>query len=233
MCTIQCGTNDAVHVLFPYKLPYPAQIKVVQEVFSTLDADEREFSWMTLLVLISPSNPGVHVLVECPTGTGKTLAILCSVMAWMTQRLGAAGHGAKRRRPGPVKLYYAARTHGQAKQVMRELNRTEYASSLGVSAVILGGRKRLCAMEPVRDCNQVDAACRTLVGVARNAAANGLPMAPPPSGGYDPKKYDCSVGCKYYHGERMAEPKVPGHGEHDCAVQCQHYVPVLRLKGHG
>ena len=128
-------------------------------------------------------------------------------MAWMTQRLGAAGHGAKRRRPGPVKLYYAARTHGQAKQVMRELNRTEYASSLGVSAVILGGRKRLCAMEPVRDCNQVDAACRTLVGVARNAAANGLPMAPPPSGGYDPKKYDCSVGCKYYHGERIEKAK--------------------------
>ena len=120
------------------------------------------------------------------------MAILCSVLAWMTRRDGAARVGAKRRKMSCRKVYYATRTHGQAKQVMKELNKTRYVTDLGVSAVILGGREHLCAYDLVRAQQRRDWTCRQLVVIACESAASGLhtPLS---------TENDYSAGCVYYN----------------------------------
>jgi Rad3-related DNA helicase len=54
-----CGTQ--VH--FPFK-PYSCQIDYITKVLSAL-------------------NSGTNALLESPTGTGKTLSLLCATLAWV------------------------------------------------------------------------------------------------------------------------------------------------------
>ena len=50
-------------ILFPYK-PYNVQEDYMKNVVATLDAGE-------------------NALLESPTGTGKTLCLLCAALAWL------------------------------------------------------------------------------------------------------------------------------------------------------
>lgn len=56
-----------IPVEFPYQ-PYGSQLAFMGRVISTLDRAQRDGS--------------CHGLLESPTGTGKTLSLLCSVLAW-------------------------------------------------------------------------------------------------------------------------------------------------------
>jgi Rad3-related DNA helicase len=55
-----------VPVLFPFK-PYPSQRAMMAKVIQSL-------------------NQGANALLESPTGSGKSLALLCSSLAWVTQQ---------------------------------------------------------------------------------------------------------------------------------------------------
>ena len=56
-----------VPVEFPYK-PYGTQLAFMGQVIATLDRARRQ--WRS------------HALLESPTGTGKSLSLLCSALAW-------------------------------------------------------------------------------------------------------------------------------------------------------
>lgn len=56
-----------IEVEFPYQ-PYAAQMAFMSRVISTLDRAERDGH--------------CHALLESPTGTGKSLSLLCSIIAW-------------------------------------------------------------------------------------------------------------------------------------------------------
>lgn len=113
---IQVGS---IPVYFPFN-PYPDQEKYISTVISALNARE-------------------NALLESPTGTGKTLCLLTSTLAWLAyQRKLENERGATKK--SPIKIVYTSRTHSQLKQVVSELKSTPYRPVVSV----VGSRDQTC-----------------------------------------------------------------------------------------
>ncbi|KAM7347678.1 regulator of telomere elongation helicase 1 [Cochliomyia hominivorax] len=138
-----------IPVNFPFE-PYEVQRAYMEKV----------------ILCLRDSTNGV---LESPTGTGKTLSLLCSSLAWllakkqemkayMQKTIPAPGEGNKnmpeileqieminrskgKSNWGVPKIIYASRTHSQLTQAMQELKRTSYSF---MRAVVLGSRDQLC-----------------------------------------------------------------------------------------
>lgn len=116
----------------PYVNPYPTQIELIQKIHDTC------------------ANDGVGLL-ESPTGTGKTLGLLCGVLSV----------------PGIIEsnktIYYCTRTHSQIDQVIKEFARTEFAASVKILA--LGSRAMLCLNADVgkNTTQDINEQCKSLV----------------------------------------------------------------------
>lgn len=124
-------------VQFPYE-PYPAQSMYMEKVIECLD--EKQYG-----------------LLESPTGTGKTLSLLCASLAWLEKNAGKAicdadiqalvrGEEIPAAKPGRCRIVYASRTHSQLAQVIEEFRRCPYSH---VSSVILASREQLCINESI------------------------------------------------------------------------------------
>ncbi|WOG99221.1 hypothetical protein DCAR_0518569 [Daucus carota subsp. sativus] len=94
-----------------------------------------------------------NALLESPTGTGKTLCLLCATLAWR-KSLGGFSTGKSSRRgdmssqsdsPKLPTIIYTSRTHSQLRQVIKELKRSHYRPKM----VVLGSREQLCIHEEV------------------------------------------------------------------------------------
>uniref|UniRef100_A0A8V5GW84 Regulator of telomere elongation helicase 1 n=1 Tax=Melopsittacus undulatus TaxID=13146 RepID=A0A8V5GW84_MELUD len=113
----------------------------------------------------------VNGVLESPTGTGKTLCLLCSSLAWQEHYKDAISARKIAQRlngeelfPGPSwgnvapnddiptyytdvpKIIYASRTHSQLTQVINELKNTVYRPKV----CVLGSRDQLCIHPEVR-----------------------------------------------------------------------------------
>ncbi|GAU92233.1 hypothetical protein RvY_04341 [Ramazzottius varieornatus] len=136
-----------IEVNFPFE-PYEIQINYMEKVIEALQTKS-------------------NALLESPTGTGKTLCLLCASLAWlqahmksnpptlMTNASTQAGPEARRRQQRiedvrsseHPRIIYASRTHSQLVQVMQELKRTGYNKS---KVSVLGSREQMCIHEDVQ-----------------------------------------------------------------------------------
>lgn len=137
-----------IPVVFPFE-PYEVQKIYMERVIESLQNN-------------------TNALLESPTGTGKTLSLLCSSLAWllvkkaqlqMNAQVGnfsehsnfsgalkdtlksGAGKSKDSTSWGMPKIIYSSRTHSQLTQAMQELKRSSYKH---VRATVLGSRDQMC-----------------------------------------------------------------------------------------
>ncbi|KAH9250102.1 hypothetical protein BASA81_012149 [Batrachochytrium salamandrivorans] len=108
------STIRGVQVAFPYT-PYEVQRVLMERAIEALQTNS-------------------NALLESPTGTGKSLSLLCASLAW--QKSAKYEGGVK-----PL-VIYASRTHLQLQQVGQELKKTAYASAGG--AITMSSRENSC-----------------------------------------------------------------------------------------
>lgn len=143
-----------VSVDFPFE-PYDLQKKYMEKVLECLQNE-------------------TNGVLESPTGTGKTLSLLCSTLAWLQMKraqvqaerhvssledntnilegltnkldelVGKSGFG--KSLSGIPTIIYTSRTHSQLTQCMQELKRTSYRY---MKSIVLGSRDHLCVNEEV------------------------------------------------------------------------------------
>lgn len=132
---------DGARINFPFE-PYDLQISYMRKVLECV----RE---------------GKNGLLESPTGTGKTLSLLCSSLSWLEdakakKQLARVQAAAVLDQPSDVsgmltnrhKIIYSSRTHSQLSQAMSELAGTSYRY---MRVAILGSRDQLCVNAAVME----------------------------------------------------------------------------------
>ncbi|EAY21613.1 helicase, putative [Trichomonas vaginalis G3] len=116
-----------IDVLFPYEKPYKSQEVVMEKTIKGIASNH-------------------NALIESPTGTGKTLALLSASLAYQHVD------------PKLDSIIYTSRTHTQLKQVISEYKRLPYK----VQMTVLASRKRLCINDEVRESPNTDINCYIL-----------------------------------------------------------------------
>ncbi|KNC52066.1 tumor necrosis factor receptor superfamily member 6B [Thecamonas trahens ATCC 50062] len=172
--TINTYNIRDVDVRFPFSA-YPCQLVYMEKVIEALQ---------------NKSN----ALLESPTGTGKTLCLLCACLGWLeaeknkarqqtveaTPGLGGLGAAFGAMAPSaapPPKIVYASRTHSQLSQVVHELRGTGYTANV----CVLGSRKQLCVHEKVSKLggSAQNAMCRQLTEARRCSYHNAMQESGP------------------------------------------------------
>lgn len=148
-------TVRGVKVKFPFE-PYGVQMAYMSKLLAAVE------------------EKGKFALLESPTGTGKTLAILSALLGWQETQKQRLSHAQTRvnsgvnpldmktanSEPRPPVIIYASRTHSQLSQVVQELKRTAYRPRV----TILSSRDNMCVHPEVRQKQGTDMrhTCRML-----------------------------------------------------------------------
>jgi regulator of telomere elongation helicase 1 len=126
-------------VYFPFK-PYDCQTDFMTKVIDALENKE-------------------NALLESPTGTGKTLSLLCASLAWLKQDRERQLLSSTQEQEY-CKIVYTSRTHSQLAQVQKELKNTAFEPR----TVLVASRDHLCVNADVREQkgNALQSACINL-----------------------------------------------------------------------
>lgn len=134
---------DNIVVTFPYQ-PYDCQVNYMASVIKSIKTGE-------------------FCALESPTGTGKTLSLLCASLAWLSnQRQQQRDNNSFKSEVNVI--FYASRTHSQLSNVMKELKKTIYRPR----TAILGSRKSYCVNYKIKNKpGSLDTNCRTAIKTKR------------------------------------------------------------------
>lgn len=119
-------------IVFPYT-PYKTQMILINQAIQAIQQ-------------------GKNALLESPTGTGKSIAILSAILAWKVN------HGTDDKKPT---VYIASRTHSQLIQLVAELRKSPLHTN--VSATIAASRKHYCIHPRISKLADVNSNCKLAV----------------------------------------------------------------------
>ena len=105
--------------------------------------------------MLNQENYNGFAALESPTGTGKTLSVICSVLGWVNEM--------KRQKKFDGKIMYVTRTHSQISQIINELKKTNYKPK----AAILSSREFSCINDELKEkeninINIINIICRNI-----------------------------------------------------------------------
>lgn len=83
--------SNTKEVLFPFAQPYECQVKMIEAILKCIEQ-------------------GKHGLIESPTGTGKTLSILCAAIAALQKSRRDFHRNPKGEKP-ITRIIFCTRTH--------------------------------------------------------------------------------------------------------------------------
>lgn len=154
-----------ITVAFPYS-PYECQVAFMKNTIEAVQSAQ-------------------NALLESPTGTGKTLCVLCSLLSWQqaakakVDKVVTSNKNRSNNDNGndqvPI-IYYASRTHAQLAQVVQELKKTVFTPK----TVVLGSREQSCIHPKVSKIsnNSAQAAiCNRLCSQGKCEHKNKVPEA--------------------------------------------------------
>lgn len=126
-------------MVFPYE-PYDLQKDFMAASNSPNYSINSESFEVCEKLVIRALNKKSNAILQSPTGTGKTLCLLCATLAWLTNYYDVNINDPKMER---IQIFYTSRTHSQLKQVINELKKLSYSPT----TAILGSRDQLCINE--------------------------------------------------------------------------------------
>lgn len=130
---------NGVSIEMPYT-PYPSQL-------------------VTISKLLSCFQTGTSALIESPTGTGKSLAMICGALGYSAHvRRDIAADDKERQ---PCRIFICSRTHSQLNQLVEQLKKTAYRPRI----TILGSKAQYCINPRLRDVADKNTACSDLIKV--------------------------------------------------------------------
>lgn len=154
---------NRVPVYFPYEQVYPEQLRYIKAVLDTIETKG-------------------HCLIEMPSGTGKTIAMLSATVSYLAHC---------RANSRPFKIIYCSRTVPEIAKTLKELKGLiayiNTHTDFGFLGLGLSRRINMCINEDALRSADVDLACRR-----RTSRLDGLhcdfyenSMGPVPPGVYD------------------------------------------------
>ncbi|TBU13699.1 DNA repair helicase Rad3 [Hamiltosporidium tvaerminnensis] len=139
---------SSIPIDIPYP-PYPSQI-------------------VTMTKIISCLQEGCGGIIESPTGTGKSLSIICSVLAWAEHyKRNEIVKSIKKDQEGNIsqesadtlQIIICSRTHKQLDQLVNQLRKTRYRPRMS----ILASRTQYCISPKLVDVSDKNTACCDLL----------------------------------------------------------------------
>ncbi|MCQ2818602.1 MAG: DEAD/DEAH box helicase family protein [archaeon] len=109
--------KDKYDIIFPYE-PYDCQLSYMEKIIECLEEGNKGFTSTAAL--------------ESPTGTGKTLCLLCACLGWLNHK--------RLTEESNIKIFYTTRTHTQITNVIKELKKTCYKPKM----TLLSSRDNSC-----------------------------------------------------------------------------------------
>lgn len=118
---------NGIPIDLPYE-PYPSQL-------------------VTISKLVEAFQTNSHCLIESPTGTGKSLSIICSVLGYLQSQ------------SEKPQIFICSRTHKQLDQLIEQLRKTSYNPRI----TILGSRNQYCINSKLKDTPDKNKGCQELL----------------------------------------------------------------------
>lgn len=112
---------------------------------------------VTISKLLSCFQNGASSLIESPTGTGKSLSIICSVLAYNNFIKTDIQRNDEEKQP--YRIIICSRTHKQLEQLVHQLKKTVYSPRI----TILGSRSQYCVNPRLQEADDKNTMCSELV----------------------------------------------------------------------